>query len=103
MKFVIDIPNDMLSHDEKDWTNPEAMRRILRSHIAHLGHITIERMYEGGPKDTMHTLKKIEQRLDDPEHYKRLLCNCASAEASQRGLYKRWTCFIHGEQYRSYE
>jgi hypothetical protein len=46
MKFVIDIPADMISHEEKEYIDSESMIRILRSHIAHLGYITIEYMEE---------------------------------------------------------
>ena len=104
MKFIIDVPNDMVHWDHGlQATKPEDIMRLMRSHLAPIGTIIIEPLIEGGPEATMHTLAKIEKRLNDPEHYKTLLCNCKAAEEGQRGLYKRWHCFIHGDQYRCYE
>ena len=104
MKFIIDVPNDMVHWDHGiQATKPEDIMRLMRSHLAHIGTVTIEPMIEGGPEDTMHALAKIEARLADKEYYMGLMCNCKEAEESQGGLYKRWTCYVHGEQTRCYE
>jgi len=103
VKFVIDIPNDMLSWDEKEALTVDEIRRVLRSHIAHMGNVTIEPLLEGGPMHVIHMLTKIEARLSDKNYYLGLMCNCKEAEESQRGLYKKWTCCVHGEQNRCYE
>ena len=51
MKFIVDVPDGMIHWDHHDYTDPEQMARLLRSHIAHMGAITVTPVEKGTQAD----------------------------------------------------
>lgn len=47
MTFLVHVPNGLIHWDHHDYTDPAQMARLLKSHIAHMGHITVEPVEEG--------------------------------------------------------
>jgi hypothetical protein len=52
MKFIVNVPDGMIHHDDHDYTDPTDMVRLLRSHVAHMGHITITPVQDVGAGST---------------------------------------------------
>lgn len=41
MKFIMDVTDDKIHHDHRDYTDREIIARMLWSCVAHMGVITI--------------------------------------------------------------